>query len=73
MALPRPQQIAFTPGEIEYIAGNEKIKIIPNVRFPDISLIQVSLILDNVTWSKCYYRETFESFDHHYLLKYHYG
>ncbi|ORE04404.1 DNA replication complex GINS protein PSF2 [Rhizopus microsporus var. microsporus] len=40
MALPRPQQIAFTPGEIEYIAGNEKIKIIPNVRFPDISLIQ---------------------------------
>ncbi|KAI9247879.1 DNA replication complex GINS protein PSF2 [Sporodiniella umbellata] len=40
MALPRSYQSAFTPGEIEFIATEQKIKIIPNTRLPGIPLIQ---------------------------------
>ncbi|KAG0750496.1 hypothetical protein G6F57_001860 [Rhizopus arrhizus] len=40
MALPRAYQSAFTPSEIEFIANEQKIKIIPNVRLPAIHLIQ---------------------------------
>lgn len=41
MALPRTHQSAFTPGEIEFIAGDEKITIIPKVKMPRMKCIQV--------------------------------
>lgn len=41
MALPRTHQASFTPSEIEFIAGDEKIKIIPKVKLPRMSFIQV--------------------------------
>jgi GINS complex subunit 2 len=41
MALPRTHQASFTPSEIEFIAGDEKIKIIPKVKLPRLNFIQV--------------------------------
>ncbi|CEP17668.1 hypothetical protein [Parasitella parasitica] len=40
MALPRTHHTSFTPNEIEYIAGNEKIYIIPKVKFAKMNFIQ---------------------------------
>lgn len=40
MALPRTHQSSFTPGEIEFIAGDEKITIIPKVKMPRMKCIQ---------------------------------
>ncbi|KAI8639478.1 DNA replication complex GINS protein PSF2 [Parasitella parasitica] len=40
MALPRTHHASFTPSEIEFIAGNEKIRIIPKVKFVKMSFIQ---------------------------------
>lgn len=42
MALPRTHQASFTPGEIEFIAGDEKIMIIPKVKMPKMKFISVS-------------------------------
>ncbi|KAI9348863.1 DNA replication complex GINS protein PSF2 [Pilaira anomala] len=39
MALPRTHQASFTPGEIEFIAGDEKIMIIPKVKMPKMKFI----------------------------------
>jgi GINS complex subunit 2 len=41
MALPRTHQSAFTPGEIEFIAGDEKISIIPKMKIPKMKFIRV--------------------------------
>ncbi|KAI8881424.1 DNA replication complex GINS protein PSF2 [Backusella circina FSU 941] len=43
MALPRSHQNSFTPSEVEFIASNEKIKIIPNRRFDRLDLIQMPI------------------------------
>jgi GINS complex subunit 2 len=43
MALPRAHQASFTPSEIEFIAGNEKIQIIPKAKFAKLNFIQVSM------------------------------
>ncbi|KAI8374557.1 uncharacterized protein BYT42DRAFT_594593 [Radiomyces spectabilis] len=43
MALPRSHQTAFTPREIEFLAGNESIAIIPKYKLPRLDLIQVSM------------------------------
>ncbi|KAF1801192.1 hypothetical protein V8B55DRAFT_1449979 [Mucor lusitanicus] len=40
MALPRAHQASFTPSEIEFIAGNEKIHIIPKAKFAKMNFIQ---------------------------------
>ncbi|KAL9537862.1 hypothetical protein MBANPS3_011396 [Mucor bainieri] len=40
MALPRAHQASFTPSEIEFIAGNEKIHIIPKAKFAKLNFIQ---------------------------------
>ncbi|CAO3649597.1 unnamed protein product [Mucor hiemalis] len=40
MALPRTHQASFTPGEIEFIAGDEKIMIIPKVKMPQLKCIK---------------------------------
>ncbi|KAI7888917.1 DNA replication complex GINS protein PSF2 [Mucor mucedo] len=40
MAVPRVHQSAFTPGEIEFVAGNEKITIIPKAKMSKMSLVQ---------------------------------
>ncbi|GAA5805049.1 DNA replication complex GINS protein PSF2 [Helicostylum pulchrum] len=39
MALPRTHQASFTPGEIEFFAGDEKIMIIPKVKMPKMKFI----------------------------------
>lgn len=44
MALPRAHQASFTPGEIEFIAGDESIKIIPKTKVPRMRFIQVILM-----------------------------
>lgn len=43
MALPRTHQAAFTPGEIEFIAGDEKITIIPKARMPKMKFIKARI------------------------------
>lgn len=43
MALPRAHQASFTPSEIEFIAGNEKIHIIPKAKLAKMNFIQVSI------------------------------
>ncbi|CDH58526.1 dna replication complex gins protein psf2 [Lichtheimia corymbifera JMRC:FSU:9682] len=40
MALPRQHQSSFTPREIEFLAGNETITIIPTVKLPKLDFIQ---------------------------------
>jgi hypothetical protein len=45
MALPRSHQNAFTPSEVEFIASNGLIKIIPYKRFDRLDLIQVELFM----------------------------
>ncbi|ORX42326.1 GINS complex, PSF2 component [Hesseltinella vesiculosa] len=42
MALPRSHQPAFTPAEIEFIAGNDPISVIPLYKMPAIKLIQAT-------------------------------
>lgn len=41
MALPRTHQASFTPGEIEFFAGDEKIMIIPKAKMPKMKFISV--------------------------------
>lgn len=41
MALPRLHRAAFTPDEIEFIAGNETISIMPLYKMPALRLMQV--------------------------------
>lgn len=41
MALPRAHQQAFTPREIEFLAGHEEITVIPTHRMPRLDLIEV--------------------------------
>ncbi|KAI7902145.1 DNA replication complex GINS protein PSF2 [Cokeromyces recurvatus] len=40
MALPRAYQASFTPSEVEFIASDEKIKIIPKTKLPRLQFIQ---------------------------------
>ncbi|KAI9480343.1 MAG: DNA replication complex GINS protein PSF2 [Benjaminiella poitrasii] len=40
MALPRSYQASFTPNEIEFIASDEKISIIPKTKLPRLQFIQ---------------------------------
>ncbi|KAL1929577.1 hypothetical protein VTP01DRAFT_1715 [Rhizomucor pusillus] len=42
MALPRAHQQAFTPREIEFLAGHEEITVIPTHRMPRLDLIEES-------------------------------
>lgn len=41
MALPRAHHASFTPGEVEFIAGDETVKIIPKTKLPRMRFIQV--------------------------------
>lgn len=41
MALPRTHQSSFTPGEIEFVAGDELISIIPKMKMPRMTYIKV--------------------------------
>lgn len=69
MALPRAYQSAFTPSEIEFIANEQKIKIIPNVRLPAIHLIQVHCYIQSKQTVNnsffFFFRKTYSHFDHH--------
>ncbi|ORZ22370.1 GINS complex, PSF2 component [Absidia repens] len=42
MALPRQHRDAFTPDEIEFIAGNEFISIMPLYKMPPLKLAQIT-------------------------------
>ncbi|KAI8339703.1 hypothetical protein BC941DRAFT_421221 [Chlamydoabsidia padenii] len=42
MALPRLHRAAFTPDEIEFIAGNEPISIMPLYKMPVLKMIQAA-------------------------------
>jgi GINS complex subunit 2 len=46
MALPRAHQASFTPGEVEFIAGDEKITIIPKMKMPRMQFIKVTKTYD---------------------------
>jgi hypothetical protein len=45
MALPQKIQRQFSPEEIQFIAGNEFISIIPNFTLDKMEFIQVQLLL----------------------------
>lgn len=57
MAVPRVHQSAFTPGEIEFVAGNEKITIIPKAKMSKMSLVQACLffLLVQDGWTKPFF------------------
>ena len=44
MALPRSHQAAYTPSEIEFLAGEEDIIIIPTHSMPKLQFISVNII-----------------------------
>lgn len=69
MALPRQHQSSFTPREIEFLAGNETITIIPTVKLPKLDFIQVGLplIYKIDRWKGLLLNLTFET-GHHWTF-----
>lgn len=68
MALPRTHQASFTPGEIEFIAGDEKIMIIPKAKMPKMKFIKARRKINtrHITNLTLVYkhRETLDLFSH---------